>query len=244
MPRSRRAPLNDDPTIDADLAKALEWVKTDGARLAREGDIVAVSAFYHGDAVKLRQRTVGDHWIVRDRRLITKEIERRTDRLIGIAIEAAQERGILNRRGWMQPQRPKIEDIIGTIDDREMRAFAAWPDEKFERILDEARQARVMSRQALLRVERGDSASTYRKVQRVTVHDEATQRRIYQGVVMAMDGIATAVERLGDLHPRIKQEEREQWLEQLAKHRRKLATAVNKLRQPRPQNLPPSSTSL
>jgi hypothetical protein len=244
MARQRTRPPNDDPAIDADLARSLDWIKGEGDKHAKLGEIEPLISFFRKDMRELTARTHGDHWVQRDRHLIAKEIERRLDRAIGVMIGAAQERGRLNHRGWANPSVPKLRNLIGNIDDQPMRIFASWPDEKWERILDVARKARVMSRPALLRVEAGEPASTKRKVIRFQIEDEATQRRIYNGAVTAMDGMAHALRQLGDIHPRIKQEEREQWLEQLNKHRAILSRAMHKLHTPpKPPSLPPSSTS-
>jgi hypothetical protein len=241
----RRNPLHDDdPTLDADLEWALNWIKTEGDKLARLGETTELSVFFRDYLPKLRARTVGDHQTQRNRHSVMREISRRTDRAIGLMIEAAQERGYLNHHGWTGLGRLKLTDLIGTPDDRHMRVFASWSDEKFERILDVAREARALSRAGLLRVDAGEPASLKRKIQRYTIDDATTQRRIYQGAVMTMDGVATAVANLGDIHPKITQGERDEWLEQLTRYRAKLSHAMNKLRtQPKPQSPPPSSTS-
>jgi len=244
MARPRKPPTNEDPTIDADLEWALGWIKGDGDRHARLGETRELSVFFRDYLPKLSARTLGDHWVQRDRRQIMMEIARRTERAIGIMIEAAQQRGQLGHRGFTYPGIPKLAELIGSVDDQPMRVFASWTDTKFESILDTARKVRHMTRAALLRIEAGEPASFRRTPRRHMIEDEATQRRVYTGAVMSMDGMAHALKQLGDIHPRIKQGEREQWLEQLTKHRVVLTRAMHKLRtQPKPPSPPPSSTS-
>jgi hypothetical protein len=244
MARPRRAPTNEDPTIDADLEAALHWIKGDGDKHARLGEIRELSEFFCDYLPKLSARTIGDHWVQRDRRQILLEITRRAERAIGIMIEAAQERGQLGHRGFTDPRLPKLRELIGSVDDQPMRVFASWTDTKFESVLDTARKVRHMTRAALLRIEAGEPASIPRVPRRYFIEDEATQRRVYTGAIMSMDGMASALKQLGDIHPRIKQGEREQWLEQLSKHRAVLTRAMHKLRtQPKPPSPPPSSTS-